>query len=102
MTKKIVTKEVEHIELEYLTLKEAKEYMEKCIERYGEDAKIIDDGGYDDDGNRTRVFVITVTREETDEEYDMRLVQEEQWKKRKLESDLKTYEEIKKRLGLNV
>lgn len=83
------------------SLKNAREVVENLITRYGEDAAMDIDAEYADYGSSERSAYVRVfiRREETDEEYMKRLIEEEKWRAAQEERDKAEFIRLQERFA---
>lgn len=88
-------------EFESSNLKDLKEKVDALIAKYGESAKLNYDKNYYHpyDSEATPSYEVIVSREETDEEFNKRVNEENQWKAKKEDDERKQYEALKKKFG---
>jgi hypothetical protein len=72
------------------TIGELQDYVDALVSSYGRDANLVDTYGD---------FGIEVLREETDEEYEARVLKEMRKEERELAKKLKLFEKLKEELG---
>lgn len=81
------------------SLKSAFHAIRTLIETYGEDASLsLEEGPYDDD----RRLYLYKNMQETDEQYNARIVQEEKYEMLRVERDKKEFERLSKLFGGSV
>lgn len=82
------------------SLKSLKLLVEKWIEQFGENARLDFDKNGSDPYSDSPEYTLLVEREETDAEFDTRVLLENQATLRQVEYDMKEFTRLQKKLGI--
>ena len=103
MTKQIISKTVDTYSPYEMngTARSMLEFVTSLIEKYGETVRLeYDPNHYEPyDRDASPRFVVKIYREETDEEYQIRINQEDLYQSQRIQRDRAEFERLKKQFG---
>lgn len=96
--RKMVSVEVDTIDIEYFTLGQILENITKSINEYGKDAKVsLNTYSYTTD----TYYAINMMKPETDQQYNKRIAEEEKYYKQQEDRDAAEFKRLSEKFGTN-